>query len=148
MLFLLFSLIFLVAGSIPTLINVQGVQARFSGMQTSALVRATGECDDGNYYSFIFADRTGKVYSIETATCSSGIVSDGDHVTVWYNPADPTQFISANDLTFDMFFLIGFSIPLLIALALGLVWLVRLLFPRKMSGVPSGYPYAGRHSRD
>ncbi len=133
--FFLFSLIFLLAGSIPSLLNLSGLQARFTGVKTTALATAEGSCgsDDENdssfYYTYTFTDSHGKVYQVtNTSACSSGIVSDGEHVTIWYQPHDPTQFITANDLTFDSIFFAGFSLPMLLFIIFVSVALFRSLF--------------------
>jgi len=133
-LFFLFSLIFLVAGSLPALFNLPGLQARFTGLTTTALVTLAGSCgsdsEDGEsfYYMFTFTDNHGKEYQVtNTSVCSSGIVSDGERVTIWYQPADPTKFITKNDLTFDAIFFAGFSIPMLLWIIFFPAVLVRLL---------------------
>lgn len=128
-----FTLVFLVAGSIPALLNIQGLQARFTGQQTTALATAVGEnCGkngNGNYYMYTFTDRSGKTEQIINNTvCSSGIVSDGEKVTIWYNPQDPSQLITADDLTFDIVFFVLFSLPLLIYLVSMVIALLRQLF--------------------
>jgi hypothetical protein len=133
-LFLFFFLIFLLAGSIPMLLNLPGVQARFTGVKTTGLATADGSCssdDDssGFYYTYTFTDSRGKIYQItDASTCSSGIVSDGEHVTIWYQPDDPTHFITANDWNFDLIFFVGFSIPLFLCVIIFLISLFRRLF--------------------
>jgi hypothetical protein len=132
--FLVFSLIFLSGGSIPALTNFPGVLARFTGVQTTASVSVeVGEScgddgDSGNYFTYTFTDNRGKTQEItDNSACSSGIVSDGDQVTIWYEPYDPTHFISANQFQFDAIFVVGFSLPLLGFLAALLLSLLRWL---------------------
>jgi hypothetical protein len=132
----LFFLIFLLVGSTPSLLNLSGLRARFTGVETTALATAAGSCsssDDENdssfYYTYTFTDSHGKAYQItNTSACSSGIVSDGERVTIWYQADDPTQFITANDLTFDSIFFAGFSIPMLLLIAFFSRALFRQLF--------------------
>lgn len=132
------SLLFALGGRIPAFINLPGFRARFTGIETTALVSAVGDCDDGNYFMYTFTDNHGQVHQItDNSTCSSGIVSDGERVSLWYNPDDPTQFITANDMNFDLIFVIGFSIPLLICLVLCGVALVRQVLVRRTPGLVS-----------
>lgn len=125
-----FALIFFGAGSIPAFMNWSGFLAHFTGVQTTGLATAIGDCGDsdssGNYYEYTFTDRQGVIHKIEnTSVCSSGIVSDGERVTIWYNPNDPSQFMTQNDFTFAMIFVVCFSIPLDIWVVMTLVVVVR-----------------------
>lgn len=133
-LFFLFSLIFLVSGSVPALSNLPGLQTRFTGVETTALVSVYADCngeDGGSIYEYTFTDTHGETrHSINTSVCSNGIVSNGEHVTLWYQPSNPAQCITANDLTFDTIFFVGFSLPMLLFLAVVILSLLRLLFRR------------------
>lgn len=130
--FFLFAFLFFLGGCIPVFTNIPGFQARLTGVETTALATAVSDCDDdGSYYMYTFTDRHGQVYQItDNSTCSSGIVSDGEHLTLWYNPDKPTQFITVNDLKFDLSFSIGFSIPLVIWLVVVVIALIRGIVAR------------------
>jgi hypothetical protein len=124
----LFSLIFLLAGSIPLLTNLPGLQARFTGVETTARASVEESCDDGgDYFAFTFTDKQEKVHHLtNTSTCFSGIFTNGEKVTLWYQPDDPSRFITANEWLFNMIFLVGFSIPFFSVL----IFSVFLLFRR------------------
>lgn len=133
----IFCLLFLIGGAIPALLNVSGVLARFTGMETTALVTADLSCSwtdenhvevTGYYYTYTFTASSGKVYRITDTTCNSGPDTIGARETIWYQPADPTHFLTANAWTFDWLFFLGFSIPMLL-LAFAFFWrLFRRLF--------------------
>lgn len=130
-----FALIFFGAGSIPAFMNLPGFLARFTGVQTTGLATAIGDCGDGNYYEYTFTDRQEVIHKIEnTLVCSSGIVSDGERVTIWYNPNDPNQFITQNDFNFAMIFVVCFSIPIDIWVVTTLVMVVRGVMRRGARG--------------
>jgi hypothetical protein len=134
-----FALIFFVAGSIPAFMDLPGFLAHFTGVQTTGLATAIGDCGDsdssGDYYAYTFTDRQGVIHKIEnTSVCSSGIVSDGERVTIWYNPNNPSQFITQNDFNFAMIFVVGFSIPMDIWVVMTLVMVVRVVVRRGAGG--------------
>ncbi|HEX7733215.1 MAG TPA: zinc ribbon domain-containing protein [Ktedonobacteraceae bacterium] len=131
------SLLFALGGWLPAFINFPGFQARFVGVETTGLASAAGDCDDGSYYMYTFTDSHGKVYQITDHTCSSGIVSDGEHVTLWYRSDNPAQFITANDLNFDLIFIVTFSIPLAICIVLVVIVFIRQLFVQRVPGLIS-----------
>jgi len=118
-----FCLIFLRGGAIPALLNVPGLQARFSGMETTALVTADLSCSwtdsdnnvvTGYYYTYTFTVSSGKVYQMTDTGCSSKPDTIGARETIWYQPANPTHFLTTNAWTFDWIFFLGFSIPMLL----------------------------------
>ncbi len=119
--------------------DLQGFLAHFTGVQTTGLATAIGDCGDsdlsGNYYEYTFTDRQGVIHKIDnTSVCSSGIVSDGERVTIWYNPNDPSQFITQNDFNFAMIFVVCFSIPINIWVVMTLVVVVRGIVRRVAGG--------------
>jgi hypothetical protein len=118
-----FCLLFLFGGAIPALLNLAGVQARFTGRETTALVTSDLSCSwtdsenntiTGYYYTYTFTVSSGKVYQIRDTSCSSKPDVIDARETVWYQPADPTHFLTANAWTFDWLFFLGFSIPMLL----------------------------------
>jgi hypothetical protein len=118
-----FCLIFMIGGAIPALLNFPGLQAHFTGMETTALVTADVSCSwtdsdnnvvTGYYYTYTFTVSSGKVYQITDTGCSSKPDTIGARETVWYQPADPTHFLTTNAWTFDWIFFLGFSIPMLL----------------------------------
>jgi hypothetical protein len=118
-----FCLIFLIGGAIPALLNFPGLQARFTGMETTALVTADVSCSwtdannnevTGYDYMYTFTVSSGKVYQITDTSCGSGPDTIGASETIWYQPANPTHFLTANAWTFDWLFFLGFSIPMLL----------------------------------
>jgi len=118
-----FCLIFMIGGAIPALLNLPGLQARFTGMETTALVTADLSCSwtdsdnnvvTGYYYTYTFTVSSGKVYQITDTGCSSKPDTIGARETIWYQPANPTHFLTANVWTFDWIFFLGFSIPMLL----------------------------------
>jgi hypothetical protein len=66
-----------------------------------------------HYYVYTFTVSSGKVYQLTATSCSNGDTI-GARETIWYQPADPTQFLTANEWTFDWIFFLGFSIPMLL----------------------------------
>lgn len=123
---LLFCLFFLVIGALPTLGNLPGWLARFTGMETTAHVTAAGSCSweeanttggemviNGYHYVYTYTVSSGKIYQITDLGCSNAD-TPGTSETIWYQPADPTHFITANNWTFDWIFFLGFSIPMLL----------------------------------
>lgn len=121
-----FCLFFLIIGAMPTLFDLPGLQARLSGRETTAHVTANGSCSweesdnngapttvDGYYYVYTYTVSTGQVYQITDTGCSN-TDTPGTSETLWYDPADPTHFITANAWRFDWIFFLGFSIPMLL----------------------------------
>jgi hypothetical protein len=123
----------LLGGGIPLLSNFSGLLARFTGVETTALASATGLCE-GDFFTFTFTDKHEKVYHVGNSTCYEGIFKDGDRVVLWYQPDNPHVFIAEPELSFDMIFVVAFSIPLLIttvAFFLHILWRLRRLWVRK-----------------
>jgi len=132
-----FCLIFLIGGAMPALLNFPGLQARFTGMETTALVTADVSCswtDENNNevtgydYIYTFTVSSGKVYQITDTSCGSGPDTIGARETIWYQPANPTHFLTANAWTFDWLFFLGFSLPMLLFAFAFLRRLFRRLF--------------------
>ncbi|HET8846397.1 MAG TPA: hypothetical protein VFN35_33350 [Ktedonobacteraceae bacterium] len=123
--FFFLALIFLGFGLIPSFINFPGFQARFTGIGVIAVAKAVSSCeDDGNVFAFLFTDQRGEARLVtDDNTCFSGIYHDGQQVEIWYQPENPAHFITNDDLTFDLIFAAGFSIPLIIWLVLSLLTL-------------------------
>ena len=121
-----FCLLFLLDGALPTLLNLPGLQARFTGMETTAHVTTTGSCSweeadnngapttvTGYYYVYTYAASSGKVYQMSNPSCGNAD-TPGASETIWYDPANPTHFLTTNAWTFDWLFFLGFSIPMLL----------------------------------
>lgn len=121
-----FCLFFLIIGTLPTLLDLPGLQARFTGMETTAHVTSNGPCSweesdnngsptlvNGYYYVYTYTVSSGKVYQITNTDCSNAD-TPGANETIWYDPANPTHFLTANAWTFDWIFFLGFSIPMLL----------------------------------
>jgi hypothetical protein len=135
-----FCLFFLLIGVLPTLHDLPGLQARFTGMETTAHVTTTGSCSwqeadnngapttvNGYYYVYTYAVSSGKVYQISNPSCGNSD-TPGASETIWYDPANPTHFITMNAWTFDWIFFLGFSIPMLL---LGFAFFRRLFAPKQ-----------------
>ena len=125
--FFCLSLFFLAIGIIVVvLINPIALQTRLTGIQTTGLVTATGQRDRCQYFTYTFVDSYNQVQQITNPSmCESGFQSVGDHVTIWYPQDHPSQMITANDLIFDLIFLLGFSSPMILLIAFCLVSFVR-----------------------
>ncbi len=145
-----FCLMFLLGGAIPALLNLPGLQARFTGMETTALVSANVSCSwedsDHNfitdyYYTYTFTVSSGKVYQITDTSCGNNPDVIGARETIWYQPANPTHFLTANAWTFDWLFFLGFSIPMLLFAYAFLRGLLRRLFApsRRLPEVQRGF---------
>lgn len=125
--YILFPLAFLLGGNALWLFNLDGLQARFSGVQTTALVSVAHSCGDGNFvFTFTFTDTDGETHHITNESlCTNDIVTNGTHVTLWYLPNDPGRLITENDIHF---YLILDGIFSLLAVALWLapvfLWLL------------------------
>lgn len=135
-----FCLFFLIIGALPTLLDLPGLQARFTGMETTAHVTADGSCSweesdnnggptlvNGYYYVYTYTVSSGKVYQITDTGCSNAD-TPGASETIWYDPANPTHFLTVNAWTFDWIFFLGFSIPTLLFAFAFLRQLFRRLF--------------------
>ena len=118
-----FCLMFLLVGAVPALLNLPGLQARFTGRETTALVTSNLSCswtDENNVvqtgyeYTYTFTVSSGQVYQITDTSCDSGVDTIGARETIWYQPANPTHFLTVNGWTFDWLFFLGFSIPMLL----------------------------------
>ena len=109
--------------SLPALrVRLLVCQSRKNG-ETTALVTADVSCSwtdannnavTGYDYTYTFTVSSGKVYQITDTSCGSGPDTIGAHETIWYQPANPTHFLTANAWTFDWIFFLGFSIPMLL----------------------------------
>jgi hypothetical protein len=91
----IFCLLFLIGGAIPALLNLPGLQARFTGLETTALVSADLSCSwtdsnhdtiTGYYYTYTFTISSGKVYQIKDTSCSSKPDAVNTYETIWYQP--------------------------------------------------------------
>jgi hypothetical protein len=144
-----FCLIFLIGGALPALLNFPGLLARFTGRGTTALVTAGVSCswtdadnnvDTGYDYTYTFTVSSGRVYQITDTSCGSGPDTIGARETIWYQPANPTHFLTAQAWTFDWVFFLGFSIPMLLFAFAYLRRLLRRLFPlsRRFTQVQRG----------
>ena len=144
-----FCLMFLLGGAVPALLNLPGLQARFNGRETTGLVASNLSCtwtDENNVvqtgydYTYTFTVSSGKVYQIADTSCGSGPDTIGARETVWYQPANPTHFLTANAWTFDWIFFLGFSIPMLLFAFAFFRRLLRQLFPpsRRFTEVQRG----------
>jgi hypothetical protein len=133
----LFCFFFMIIGAMPALLGLPGLLARFNGMKTTALITSDASCSwtdsndnttTGYYYIYTFTVSSGKVYKITNTTCNSGPDTIGANETLWYEPANPTLFITENAWTFDWIFFLGFSIPMLLFAFAYFRWLFRRLF--------------------
>lgn len=133
-----FCLFFLIIGAAPALLTFPSLQARFTGMEGTVLITSAGSCSweesdnngsptlvNGFYYVYTFTVNSGKVYQITDTSCNNN-ETVGVREAIWYQPADPTHFLTASQWTFDWLFFLGFSIPML----LFVVGFVRRLFLR------------------
>ena len=147
-----FCLFFLLIGALPTLLNLPGLQARLTGMETTGHVTAAGACSweeadnngaptqvTGYYYVYTYTVSSGQIYQITDTSCSN-TETPGASETMWYQPADPTHFLTATAWTFDWLFFLGFSIPMLLLALAFLRQVFRRLFAPKQSftEVPRG----------
>src|SRR5258708_2378811 len=122
--YVLFPLAFLLAGNSLWLFDLDGLQARFSGVQTTALVSVAHSCGDGDFvFTFTFTDTDGETHHItDESLCTNDLVTNGTHVTLWYLPNNPGRLITENEIHFDLSFSGGFS---LLAVAF---WLAPVFF--------------------
>lgn len=73
---------------------------RFTGVQTTAIAHEDGICasdDDSNdsyAFSYAFTGPQGQSYSVTHGSFCTNIISDGDQVTVWYMPDNPTNVLA------------------------------------------------------
>lgn len=83
---------------------------------------------DGYDYTYTFTVSSGKVYQITDTNCERRPDAIGARETIWYQPADPTHFLTGNAWTFDWLFFLGFSIPMLLFVYAYCRGLLRRLF--------------------
>src|SRR5215471_2555958 len=97
-----FCLLFLLGGALPALLNLPGLQARFTGRETTALVTSDLSCSwtdsenntvTGYYYTYTFTVSSGKVYQIRDTSCSSKPDTIDARETIWYQPLPDRLFL-------------------------------------------------------
>lgn len=125
----------LVGGSLFFGPGFSTVQVRLKGVQTTAIAHADGVCasDDnssGDSYSFAyeFTGTNGQHYRIAEDSFCTNVYHDGDHVTIWYLPNDPSQV--RTDLAVHTLYLLS-GIGVLVIVSLLVVSLVILVLRRK-----------------
>lgn len=143
----IFLLIILVPIGLFYLLGFSVLQARFAGVQTTAIAHEIAICpgdsnNPGDSYAFNyeFTTANGQHYNLNQDGFCTNIYNDGDHVTIWYMANDPQHF--ATDLQVHMTYIFT-AIGLVIDVPLLLVFL-RLLFRpfrRARATIYGGYPY-------
>lgn len=93
-------------------------KVRFQGAQTTAVAHIIADCsdDDGVAYafSFTFKDIRGDTHRIAHDSFCTNVIDDGDQVTIWYMPGEPTNLLT----DVESYLLYGFSgAGILVALA-------------------------------
>src|SRR5215469_14161642 len=124
--FLLLNL--LIAGGLFFALGFSTIQVRLNGVQTTAIAHADGVCasdesSSGDSYSFTyeFTGTNGQHYRIAQDSFCTNLYHDGDRVTIWYTPNDPSHITTS--LEVDMLYLFS-GIGLLVIVSLLVVSLV------------------------
>jgi hypothetical protein len=69
-------------------------------VETKALARATSNCSDDDdsadsfVFTYSFTGPQGKQYQIAQDDFCTNVINDGDYVTIWYMPNDPTRLLT------------------------------------------------------
>lgn len=76
-------------------------QLRFTGVQTTAIAHEDGICEsdddsssDSYSFTYSFSGPQGKSYSVTHDSFCTNVISDGDQVTIWYEPDNPTNVLA------------------------------------------------------
>jgi hypothetical protein len=123
------------------------VQVRLNGVQTTAIAHADGVCasdesSSGDSYSFTyeFTGTNDQHYRIAQDSFCTNVYHDGDHVTIWYMPDDPSHLITDLDVHM-LYFFSGMGV--LVIVSFSVVSLVILRARRKAAhaNLYANYPY-------
>jgi hypothetical protein len=122
-----FLLLDLLVGGLFFWLGFSTVQVRLNGVQTTAIAHADGVCasDDsspGDSYSFTyeFTGTNGQHYQIAQDSFCTNVYHDGDHVTIWYMPDNPSHITT--DLDVHMLYLFsGIGVLVIVSLLIALV---------------------------
>jgi hypothetical protein len=95
----------LVGGGLFFGLGFSTLQVRMNGVQTTAIAHEDGVCasdesSSGDSYSFTyeFTGTNGQHYRIAQDSSCSNVYHDGDHVTIWYLPNDPSHLTTDLDV--------------------------------------------------
>jgi Protein of unknown function (DUF3592) len=137
----------LVAGGLFFGLGFSTVQVRLNGVQTTAIAHADGICasdenSSGDSYSFTyeFTGTNGQQYRIAQDSFCTNVYYDGDHVTIWYMPNDPSQV--RTDLDVHMLYLF-LGVGMLPIVSFWVVFVMIPLMRRKVArtNLYANYPY-------
>ena len=137
----------LVAGGLFFWLGFSTLQVRLKGVQTTAIAHADGVCasDDnssGDSYSFTyeFTGTNGQQYRIAEDSFCTNVYHDGDHVTIWYMPDNPSHLTT--DLDVHLLYLFS-GMGVLVIVSLLVVSLAILIVRRKAApaNIYATYPY-------
>ena len=124
----IFLLVILVPAGLFYLLGFPVLQARFAGVQTTAIAHAGAICsgftDDIYVFTYEFTTANGQHYTLAQNGFCTNIYNDGDHITLWYMPSDPHHF--ATDLQVHILYIFT-AVGLTIEVPLLLIFL-RILF--------------------
>ena len=96
----IFLCVFLVITVLLYFLALPAWQLRLRGVQTSALARASSVCSsdddssDSYVFTYTFTGPQGKQYQITHDSFCTNVINDGDRVTVWYMPDNPTNILT------------------------------------------------------
>ena len=137
----------LVAGGLFFVLGFSTVQVRLNGVQTTAIAHADGVCasdesSSGDSYSFTyeFTGTNGQHYRIAQDSFCTNVYHDGDHVTIWYLPNDPSHLTTDLDVKTLYLFL---GVGILFLMSFLVVFVMILLRRRKAvrTNLYANFPY-------
>src|SRR5215469_14643072 len=143
--FLLLNL--LIAGGLFFALGFSTIQVRLNGVQTTAIAHADGVCasdesSSGDSYSFTyeFTGTNGRHYRSAQDSFCTNVYHDGDHVTIWYMPNDPSHLTT--DLDVHMLYLfLGVDILFMASFWVALVMIPLLRRKAARTNLYANYPY-------
>ncbi|HEU5381161.1 MAG TPA: DUF3592 domain-containing protein [Ktedonobacteraceae bacterium] len=136
--------VFLISAALFCWLALPAWQIHLSGVQANAIAHAHGYCEGDNdnpgisyAFTYEFTDARGQQHRVAQDGFCTDVYQDGDHVTVWYLPHEPTRMVT--DLEVHMLYIFT-ALGALETLILGVVFF-KLLKPRRASwpGVPLYY---------
>jgi uncharacterized protein DUF3592 len=137
----------LVAGGVFFGLGFSTVQVLLNGVQTTAIAHADGVCasdenSSGDSYSFSyeFTRTNGQHYRIAQDSFCTNVYHDGDHVTIWYLPNDPSHLTTDLDVK-TLYLFLGVGILLLVSFLV--VFVMTRLLRRKADRTKlyANFPY-------
>lgn len=91
---------FLVVAALLYWLALPAWQVRLSGVQTTAIAHVDSACGNGDdspdyAFSYTYTGPQEKSYRVAHDNFCTNVISNGDQVTVWYMPDNPTNLLTS-----------------------------------------------------